>query len=144
MINTSTEEPPTEAPLTPTFLWDISNSTPRGCLEAAELSCLQASSCSGENVTSKLVKELFSADERLTSNVRGVLGKKYDQKLMAYIYDPIFQSYPSSLKEKKPAWAKCIKAIDSGSRVFCRKTKGKETEHSNTGTGTGTLYIYNS
>ena len=129
-MDTLTEQPlaPTEAPPTPTYLGDISNSTPQGGLEASKLSSLRASSCSRENFASKLVKELFSADERPTSNVRGVLGKKkYDEKIMAYVQELTFKSYPCPLTEKKPAWAKCIKAIDSASRVFCRNTaKGKE------------------
>ena len=45
---------------------------------------------------------------------------------MAYIQELTFNSYPCPLTEKKPAWAKCIKAIDSASRVFCRKIRGKE------------------
>ena len=76
-----------------------------------KVSSLSANSCSRENFTSKLVKELSSADERLTSNVRGVLGKKkYDEKIMAYVQELTFNSYPCPLTQKKPAWAKCIKA----------------------------------
>ena len=67
-----------------------------------------ANSCLRENFASKLVKELFSADERLTGNVRGVLRKKkYDEKIMAYVQELTFNSYPCPLTEKKPAWVKC-------------------------------------
>ena len=129
-MDTLTDQPltPAEAPPTPTCLGDVSNLTPQGGLEASKLSSLRASSCSRENFASKLVKELFSADERLTSNVKGVLGKKkYDEKILAYVQELTFKSYPCPLTEKKPARAKCIKAIDSASRVLCRKTnKGKE------------------
>ena len=122
------EPTPTEAPPTAACLEDITNSTPQGSLEASKLSSLRASSCSRENFATKLVKELFSVEERLTSNVRGVLGKKkYNEKIMAYVQELTFNSYPCPLTEKKSAWAKCIKAIDSAGRVFCRKTaKAKE------------------
>ena len=44
-----------------------------------------------ENFANKLVKELFSVEQRLTSNVRGVLGKKYNEKMMAYILELTFK-----------------------------------------------------
>ena len=58
--------------------------------------------------------------------MRGVFGKKkYNEKMMTYVQELTFKSYPCPLTEKKAAWAKCIKAIDSGSRVMCRR-KEKE------------------
>ena len=45
----------------------------------------------GENFANNLVKELFSVEQRLTSNVRGVLAKKkYNEKMMAYILELTF------------------------------------------------------
>ena len=107
---------------------DITNATPPGALEAAILSSLRASSCSRENFASKLVKELYTNDDRLTCNVRGVLGKeKFDEKKMTYIQDLTFKNYPCALVERRAAWGKCIEAIDSASRAMCRlHAKGKE------------------
>ena len=64
---------------------DITNATSPGGLEAAILSSLRASSCSRENFASKLVKELYTNDDRLTCNIRGVLGKeKFNEKKVTY------------------------------------------------------------
>ena len=110
----------------PTPMKEISNLTLPGDLEAAKLSSLRATSCSRENFASKLVKELYTNDDRLTCNVRGVAGKdKFDEKKMTYIQDLTFKNYPCTLAERKTAWGKCIKAIDSASRALCR-AKGKE------------------
>ena len=108
---------------------DIPNATSPGGLEAAILSSLRASSCSRENFASKLVKELYTNDDRLTCNVRGVLGKEtFDEKKVTYIQDLTFKNYPCALAERRAAWGKCIKAIiDSASRALCRlHAKGKE------------------
>ena len=89
-----------------------------------KLSFIRANSCSRENFASKLVKELFTVEERSTSNVKGVLGKeKLDENKIKYIQKITFENYPCSSLEHQKCWAKCVKAIDSASRNLCRKLK---------------------
>ena len=122
-LNPSVKENSTSAS-TANFLGDITNKTPEMHLNAFVLAPLQARSCSRENLALNLVKELFSEEDRISSNVRGKYGKKQlDKKKLAYIKDVTFQSYPSPTSDVKQAWSKCIKAIDSTSRAFNRSKK---------------------
>lgn len=58
------------------LLADISNKESTIELGPKKVSNLRANSCSRENFASKLGKELFTAEERMTSNVKGVMGKE--------------------------------------------------------------------
>ena len=98
-----------------------------GCkhnLDPSKLSYIRAQSCSRENFSSKLVKELFTMEERSKSNVKGIMGKKkLDQQRIAYVQAVTFENYPCPLSEQKAAWSKCIKAIDTANRAICRAVK---------------------
>ena len=61
-------------------LTDVSNNSTTG-LCPTKISYLRANSCSREKFASKLVKELFTTEERMNSNVK----RKDEEKKMAYI-----------------------------------------------------------
>ena len=89
-----------------------------------KVSNLCANSCSRENFASKLVKELFTAEERMTSNVKGVMEKEtYDESKTAHIQRLTFEHFHCGTSEQMPLWAKCVKAIDSASRSLCHQLK---------------------
>ena len=71
------------------------------------------------------MKELFTTEERKSSNIKGVVGKnKLDEQKIAYVEALTFESYPCSLSEQKVAWSKCVKAIDTANRALCKVVKG--------------------
>ena len=79
------------------------------------------------------MKELFTTEERSTSNVKGVLGKnKFSEKKMLYVQKITFENYPCSSVEQNKCWAKCVKAIDSASRNLCRSMKKLNNENETT------------
>ena len=107
-----------------------SSSNNKGGLEPLTFSYLRANSCSRENFVSKLVKELFTAEERMVCNVKGVMGKKkLDEQKMKYIRAVTFENYPCGVNEQKAGWSKCVKAIDSGSRALCQLSANSEKEN---------------
>lgn len=123
----------TEAPVPETILSMGDPSTCEADLHRhpSSLSLIRANSCSRENFASKLVKRMFSIEERSTSNVKGVLGKKkFNEPKMAYIQKLTFENFPCASAEQKKCWAKCVRAIDSANRTLCRsiKTANKENE----------------
>ena len=91
-------------------------------LPASHVLDIRHSSCSRENFASNTVKELFSKDERLRCNVKGVFGKsKFDIRKMEYVRRQTFKFFPiSSTENEKKCWANCVKAIDSSSRQLNR------------------------
>ena len=96
-------------------------------LEPSKILQLRTNSCSRENFASKLVKELFTVEDRTTSNVKGVMGKKkLNEEKMSYVQAVTFQNYPCVSCEQKIAWSKCVKAIDTANRALCRMVKQKE------------------
>ena len=111
---------------------DSSTIQPDLHLPPSSLSIIRANSCSRENFASKLVRELFTKEERLSSNVKGVMGKnKFDEKKIAFVQKLTFENFPCSAVDHKKCWAKCIKAIDSSSRALNRYAKltfNKENE----------------
>ena len=71
-----------------------------------------------------MVREIFTKEERLTSNVKGVLGKnKFDTNKIAFVQKLTFENFLCSAVDHKKCWAKCIKAIDSSSRTLSRYAK---------------------
>ena len=96
--------------------------TSSGCkhaLDPSKLSHMRANSCSRENFSSKLVKELFTVEERGTSNVKGITGKKkLDELRIGYVQAVTFENYLCPSSEQKAAWSKCVKAIDTANRAL--------------------------
>ena len=84
-------------------------------------------SCSHENLTANLARELFTVDERMMSNVAGKCGKaKINPKIINENRKATFQMFPPTPAEnQKQLWSACIRAIDSASKSLVRKT-GKE------------------
>ena len=108
----------------PIAIQDTSSGCKHG-LDQSKLSHIRANSCSRENFSAKLVKELFTVEERATSNVKGIMGKnKLDEQKIAYVQAVTFENYPCPSSEQKAAWSKCVKAIDTANRALCRTIKG--------------------
>ena len=86
---------------------------------------IRSSSCSRENFTANLNKELFSVEERLQSNIKGVLQKKkLDVKKVSYVQEQAFEFFPLTAAEnKQQCWARCVRAIDSCNRQLVRGMK---------------------
>ena len=99
---------------------------------------LRSNSCSRENFTANLNKELFSIEERILSNVKGVMGKKkLDVRKVSYIQQQTFKFFPLTAAENKQrCWARCVRAIDSCNRQLVRGVKRstslQEKENSST------------
>ena len=81
---------------------------------------LRAQSCSRGNFATNLMRELYTEQERLVSNVRGKNSKKkFSPNRMDKIRAASFDMFPLRHKEKeKEAWAECIKAIDGCNRTL--------------------------
>ena len=86
---------------------------------------LRLDSCSRANFAAKLARSLFSEEERKTSNVKGVLGKKkLDPKRMLKIKENVFQIWPCETGETQlSSWSQCCKAIDEAGRRLSRTTR---------------------
>ena len=122
---------PPRTPLTPLTL----NTTPTLPSEAAS-SCtdelmpesavmkIRANSCSRENFASKLVRTVFTTEERRNSNVSGRCGRtKLDEKRVHQVRELAFRLYPLGASESESrSWATCVRAIDTANRQL-RKTK---------------------
>lgn len=102
-------------------------------LPTSRILSIRSNSCSRENLASNLVRELFSKEDRMLSNVKGVHGKKkFDEKKMDYVQLQAFELFPlASTENVKKCWASCVRAIDSASRQLNRTarklTMSKET-----------------
>ena len=71
-------------------------------LPASHVLDIRHSSCSRENFASNTVKELFSKDERLRCNVKGVFGKsKFDIRKMEYVRRQTFKYFPITSTENE-------------------------------------------
>ena len=90
-----------------------------------KVAAIRARSCSRKNFATNLARELFSYDERCSSNVSGTCGKeKLDTKRMEVIKKFCFENFPLSTTENSyKAWHDCIKAIDTAGRSLVRKNK---------------------
>ena len=78
-------------------------------------------SCSRSNFCANMVRQLFTVEERMRSNVRGKLGKsQLDPARLAVIRQAALQMYPLGTGEREElVWRQCIKAIDES----CRRLK---------------------
>lgn len=95
----------------------------KALLSPSHVSSMRANSVSRENFSTRLVKELFSSEERVSSNVRGIGKPKLDEKKIALVRKLTFANFPCASTEEKASWSRCIKAIDSASRALSRKEK---------------------
>ena len=82
---------------------------------------MRAESSSRKNFASRLVRELFTIEERKTSNVRGIKKLKLDEDKIAYVRKMTFKLYPLEGGETEiKAWSQCITAIDEANRRLNR------------------------
>ena len=89
-------------------------------------------SCSRSNFAVNMVRELFSLEERKTSNVRGVLGKRQlDPNRLEKIRIATFQNYPCNAGEKEECcWRDACKAVDESCRRHNKeREKNKQKEN---------------
>ncbi len=96
-------------------------------LDSLVIARVRSASCSRENFAANLIRELFTMEERLSSNIAGKCGKsKLGPKRVDSIREATFQMFPPGPSENlKRSWATCIRAIDSANRSLVRKM-GKE------------------
>ena len=85
-------------------------------------------SVSRANFVTVLVRNFFSREVRISSNVSGRQGKNpFNREMMAAIKVATFKMYPlSSSEDEKTAWGQCTKAIDGAGRKLYR-TKNRTT-----------------
>lgn len=82
-------------------------------LDDSKVLQIRNKSCSRPNFAAKLSAEVFSTEERISSNVQGLLGKKkLDPKRIDFIKMKSFQHYESPHSNTEEDWKCCIKAID--------------------------------
>lgn len=91
-------------------------------LPMSRLLAIKSNSCSRENFAANVNKELFSKEERMHSNVKGVLDKmKLNTQKISYIQQQTFQFFPlMAADNRKQCWARCVRAIDSCNRQLLR------------------------
>ena len=114
--------PPPSKPLAPTTpIDDVKENTEE--FTFAFLMDVKSQSCSRANLASKLVKHLFTKEERKNSNVKGVVGKsQLDPKRLIKIKESVFQIWPCETGEtQSSAWNQCCKAIDEAGRRLNKK-----------------------
>ena len=99
--------------------------TPDQHLSDIKTAIIRSKSCSRKNFATNLARELFTPEERCTSNVAGACGKqKLDPDKVYFIKNSSFEHFPlSSTENSHKAWQDCVKAIDSASRNPARKGK---------------------
>ena len=105
--------------------WYCSPAVPSPQFSAGFLVDLKSQSCSRANFSAKLVRKLFSEEERRTSNVKGVLGKrKLNPAKLQQVKEAAMQMYPCESGENHHnAWTVCCKAIDECNRRLNKKMK---------------------
>ena len=87
-------------------------------------------SVSRANFATILVRNFFTRETRISSNVGGKRGKKQLNKdMLAAIKVATFRMWPlSSAEHEKSAWKQCCKAIDgSGRQLYRARNAPKET-----------------
>ena len=67
-----------------------------------------------------MVRELFPVEERMKSNVNGVLGKEQlNPEKLTLVKEATFQMFPCDVGEREDyAWRMCCKAIDESCHRF--------------------------
>lgn len=88
----------------------------------AFLEARRKESVSRANFATVLVRNFFTKEVRMSSNVAGKQGKnQLNRDMMAAIKVATFKMYPlSSSEDEKVAWRQCTKAIDGSGRQLYR------------------------
>lgn len=82
------------------------------------------------SLASALVNELFDAEIRMRSNVRGRGKDQLDPQRIEYVKKKCFQVYPSDRdSDMKKDWDDCIVAIDDKARDMKRKLKKQQEQN---------------
>ena len=86
---------------------------------------MKPQSSSRPNFAARLVRSLYTIEERKTSNVKGILGKnKLSPTRLGRIKNATMQMYPCISGENEvTAWRACCKAVDETCRRLNRKGK---------------------
>ena len=93
-------------------------------LSPDEILKIRKLSNSRKNLAAKLVRALFSIEERASSNVRGRGKAKLDTVRMEFVETSTFNVWPLESKERHTeAWSSCISAIDEANRRLNRNRK---------------------
>ena len=67
------------------------------------------------------MRQLFTVEDRKTSNVNGKNKKQLDPMKIAFVRKVTFQQYPLKGEEsEKKAWGSCVEAIDEANRRLNR------------------------
>ena len=71
----------------------------------------------------ELVRKLFTIEERMTSNCRGLVKKKrLDVLRFNAIKEEVFSILPCASADRNKLWNICIKSIDAMNRDLARRT----------------------
>ena len=82
------------------------------------------------SLASALVNELFDAETRMRSNVRGRGKDQLDPQRILYVKKKCFQVFPSDRdSDMKKDWDDCIVAIDDKARDMKRKLKKQQKQN---------------
>ena len=119
----SNQKQPRMPPATPPTTPASSSIQHSDFLTAEEMISIRISSSSRRNFATNVNRQIFSEEERMTSNVSGTRGKlQLDSAKVAFIKRVAFQQFPLKGEERaKKAWSDCIEAIDEANRRLNRK-----------------------
>ena len=116
----SNQQQPRMPPATPPTTPASSSIQHSDFLTAEDMISIRISSSSRRNFATNVNRQIFSEEERMTSNVSGTRGKL--QLKVAFIKRVAFQQFPLKAEERaKKAWSDCIEAIDEANRRLNRK-----------------------
>lgn len=75
-----------------------------------------------ERVARVMMADLYTDEERRTSNCRGLAGKPaLDPLRMIAIHEAVFMLMPCQSDIKDTAWSDCMRSIDAFNREFRKK-----------------------
>ena len=82
------------------------------------------------SLASALVNELFDAETRMRSNIRGRGKDQLDRQQILYVKKKCFQVYPSDRDSNmKKDWDDCIVGIDDKARDMKQKLKKQQDQN---------------
>ena len=75
-----------------------------------------------EKVARVMMADLYTDEERRSSNCRGLAGKPaLDPLRMTAIHEAVFMLMPCQSEAKDRAWCDCMRSIDAFNREFRKK-----------------------